>query len=131
MEKSAPKSVSGASAETAECCETNSQGCCTETAENAVTGNAVAGKVTAPEAEKNAVTYLLFTTKTCPNCRIAKEYLKNVAYRVVDAEEETDLTGQYHIMQAPTLVVQRGDQVERFANVSNIKRYLDSLELKG
>ena len=36
----------------------------------------------------------LFTTKTCPNCRLAKEYLKNVDYTIVDAEENMDLAVQ-------------------------------------
>ncbi len=33
----------------------------------------------------------LFTTKTCPNCRIAKEILKGEDYQIIDAEENQEL----------------------------------------
>ncbi len=70
----------------------------------------------------------LFTTKTCPNCKLAKEYLKDVAYTLVDAEENADLTRQYGIMQAPTLVVVQGDEVKKYPNASRIKGFVDSLQ---
>ena len=47
----------------------------------------------------------LFTTKTCPNCKLVKEYLKNVPYLTIDAEENMELARRYGVMQAPTLVV--------------------------
>ena len=72
-------------------------------------------------------TKYLFTTKTCPNCRIAKEYLKDEDYILVDAEEEVALTQQYKVMQAPTFVVVDKDGVHKYVNVSNIKKYADSI----
>ena len=53
----------------------------------------------------------LFTTKTCPNCRIAKECLKGTDYTVVDAEENPDMSSRFGIMQAPTCAggKRRGD----------------------
>ena len=75
---------------------------------------------------KKTVKYL-FTTKTCPNCRMAKEYLKDIDYILVDAEEEVALAQQYKIMQAPTFVVVNQDGVHKYANASNIKKYADSL----
>ncbi|MCR5418550.1 MAG: ribonucleoside triphosphate reductase [Lachnospiraceae bacterium] len=63
----------------------------------------------------------LFTTKTCPNCRLAKEYLKDVAYIPVDAEESPELVQRYGITSAPTLVMVDGDQVRKFANASAIR----------
>ena len=66
----------------------------------------------------------LFTTKTCPNCAKAKELLGDEDYVVIDAEEEPELTEQYGIMQAPTLVVVEGDHSEKFVNASNIARYV-------
>ena len=68
----------------------------------------------------------LFTTKTCPNCRIAKEFLKDEDYKVVDAEENPELSDAYGIMQAPTLVLVKDGKVEKFVNASNIKKYVDS-----
>ena len=69
----------------------------------------------------------LFTTKTCPNCRIAKEYLKDEDYILVDAEEEIALTQQYKVMQAPTFVVVDKEGVHKYVNASNIKKYADTI----
>ena len=71
----------------------------------------------------------LFTTKTCPNCKLAKEYLKDENYIVVDAEENAELVARYGVMQAPTLVVVNGDSYKKYANASNIKRYADRYDL--
>ena len=62
----------------------------------------------------------LFTTKTCPNCNIAKEYLKDESYMLIDANENIELARRYNIMQAPTLVVVNGDKYEKYGNVSEI-----------
>ena len=70
------------------------------------------------------LTYL-FVTATCPNCKLAKEYLKNEQFIVMDAAENMDLAKKYGIMQAPTLVVTHGDTYEKYVNVSNIKKYVD------
>ena len=78
------------------------------------------------EASDTTIKYL-FTTKTCPNCRVAKEYLKNEDYILVDAEEEVELTQQYKVMQAPTFVVVDKDGVHKYVNASNIKKYTDSI----
>ncbi len=67
----------------------------------------------------------LFTTSTCPNCAKAKEYMSDLEYVIIDAEKEEDLTAKYGIMQAPTLVVVDGDEVEKYVNASNIKKYAD------
>ncbi len=70
----------------------------------------------------------LFTTKTCPNCSKAREYLKNQTVMVIDAEENTELVSRYKIMQAPTLVVVEGDSFKKYAGVSGIKGYVEALE---
>ena len=77
------------------------------------------------EAADTAVKYL-FTTKTCPNCRIAKEFLKDEEYVVVDAEENVELTQKYGVMQAPTLVVVENGQAQKYVNASNIKKYAEA-----
>jgi ribonucleoside-triphosphate reductase len=82
-------------------------------------------ELTLPESGKT-VKYL-FTTKTCPNCRAAKEYLKEDQVELVDAEENKELAEQYHIMQAPTLVVVDREGVHKYCNASNIKKYADML----
>ena len=73
----------------------------------------------------------LFTTKTCPNCKLVKEYLKNVPYVTIDGEENMELARRYGVMQAPTLVVVNGDSHKKYVNASNIKKYVDQLTLVG
>ena len=67
----------------------------------------------------------LFTTKTCPNCKIAKEMLSDEQYELVDAEENAELARKYGVMQAPTLVVVNGEDTQKYVNASNIKKYVD------
>ena len=71
----------------------------------------------------------LFTATTCPNCRIAKTFLDkaNVAYNVVVAENDPAQAEALEIRQAPTLVIQKGDQIQKLVNLSEIRRYVDSL----
>ena len=68
----------------------------------------------------------LFTTKTCPNCRIVKAMLddEEIEYEVIDAEEAPELVAKYGINQAPTLVVVKGGMAEVYANASNIIAYI-------
>lgn len=70
----------------------------------------------------------LFTTKTCPNCSLAKEYLKDVDYTIIDAEENMDLAVRYGVMQAPTLVIVAGQSEQKYVNVSNIRKYAEYLK---
>ena len=76
-------------------------------------------------AEKDAV--YLFTTETCPNCKIAKATMEKVgfAYENVNAYEHEDMAEQYGVRQAPTLVVVKDGQVSKYAGVSEIKRMLN------
>lgn len=67
----------------------------------------------------------LFTTSTCPNCKIAKEYLDGIEYEVVDAEEQSELAIQLGIMQAPTLVQIQADNIKKYSNVFNIKKFVE------
>ncbi|HOO23094.1 MAG TPA: ribonucleoside triphosphate reductase [Clostridia bacterium] len=70
---------------------------------------------------------ILFTTKTCPNCKMAKAMLDkaNIGYTVIDAEEEKEKTLSYGVKKAPTLLVCTDDKQDRFENASNIKRFVE------
>ena len=70
----------------------------------------------------------LFTTRTCPNCRTAKEFLKGVDYQIIDAEEHPELAEKFGIMQAPTLVLVRDGMVQKFANAPNIRRFAEEVK---
>ena len=80
----------------------------------------------AAASEDAGAVRLLFTTKTCPNCAVAKRALEeaHVEYRVVDAEENKEMARKYQILSAPTLVVLKEDGVEKLTNASNIRKYV-------
>ena len=79
------------------------------------------------EAGSEGTRTLLFTTRTCPNCRVAANSLEkaHIPYEIVDAEENRELVEQYGVMQAPTLIVVKDGEVSKFANASNIKSYAE------
>ncbi len=87
---------------------------------------AVAGNQTGSAQKAAAPAQLyLFATKTCPNCRSAKEFLKGWDYQIIDAEEHPELAEKFSIMQAPTLVIVRDGIVQKFANASNIRKFVE------
>ena len=78
----------------------------------------------APVSAKRLV---LFTTKTCPNCRIAKASLDKagIGYEVVDAEENAELARKYRVMQAPTLVAIDGEEAEVSSGIAAVRAYIE------
>ena len=75
----------------------------------------------------NNTEILLFTTATCPNCKMAANFLDKagISYKKLLADENAELTAKYGIKQAPTLVVVNGDSFEKIVNVSNIKKFIE------
>ena len=69
----------------------------------------------------------LFTTATCPNCKIAYSILDKAgyAYEKLLANENTDLVEKFGVKQAPTLVVVSGGSFEKYSGVSDIKKMLN------
>lgn len=47
------------------------------------------------------------TKKDCPNCKVAKSLLDKakVKYTTIDAEKEIELSKEFNVKQAPTLIV--------------------------
>ena len=74
-----------------------------------------------------ATEIMLFGTKTCPNCKMAKMLLEKdgIAYKWVDAEEEIELTTKFGIKKAPTLIVPADGGFVIYENASNIKGYIE------
>ena len=70
---------------------------------------------------------LLFTRKTCPNCKTSKILLDKagIKYVAIDAEEQKDVTLKYGVTNAPTLLVPTGSGYEVYDNVSKIKKYVE------
>ena len=67
----------------------------------------------------------LFTTSTCPNCRVAKKILEGREFEIIDAEKNPEMVKEFGIMQAPTLVITDGEHMTKYVNTSNIKKYVD------
>ncbi len=72
---------------------------------------------------------ILFTTKTCPKCRMAKMFLDGagIAYETVLADENAELVSKYGIKEAPTLVAVNETGFEKIANPSNIKAFTEKI----
>jgi len=96
--------------------------------EGAVSMDPVAAQVKAAEGKAEKI--LLFATKTCPNCKMAKTFLDKagIAYEVVLADENPDLCAAYGVKQAPTLVAVRGEEAQVVPNVSNIRKFIEEAQ---
>ena len=72
---------------------------------------------------------LLFTTATCPNCRMAKMILdqKGIKYKVIDANENQELCIKLGIKGAPTLLVPTNGHYVAYSNASEIKGFAENL----
>jgi len=78
-------------------------------------------KVTADDA-----TVLLFTTKTCPNCKVAASLLDKagVAYTKLLVEENMEAVKEYDFKNVPTLIVKSGENFAKYSGVPEIKKFL-------
>ena len=76
------------------------------------------------EAGENAS--YLFTTATCPNCKIAAATLDKAGfdYTKLLADENAELAQELGIKQAPTLVVIKDGEATKYTGVSDIKKFL-------
>ena len=70
----------------------------------------------------------LFTTATCPNCKIAVSLLDKagVIFNKLLANENVDAVNALGIKQAPTLVVVENGEAHKYTGVSDIKKYLNA-----
>ena len=71
----------------------------------------------------------LFATRTCPNCKMAESFLDKagIAFEKIYADENAEMTKKFDVKMAPTLVVVKGNEVEKITNVSNIRKYIETL----
>ncbi|MGI6711027.1 MAG: ribonucleoside triphosphate reductase [Bacilli bacterium] len=71
---------------------------------------------------------ILFTTKTCPDCKITVKSLdkSNIPYEYLDANENATLAKEFDIQAVPTLVVVGDDGTyEKFVRFGEIKKYAE------
>ncbi|MBR4013016.1 MAG: ribonucleoside triphosphate reductase, partial [Clostridia bacterium] len=94
-------------------------------------------KKAAPVAEEACVCetasddkIILFKTETCPNCKMAEKFLDDagISYDKIYANKDLEAAKQYGIMQAPTLVVIKDGKAEKIVNVSNIRKFIDTVK---
>ena len=90
--------------------------------------NAVAAPVASSEAADRV---LLFTTSSCPKCKVAGAMLDAAQLPferiVADADDASrELARSFGIQQAPTLIVERGGKIEAYGDIAAIKRYIDA-----
>ena len=73
---------------------------------------------------------ILFKTETCPNCKMAEKFLDDagISYDKIYANKDLEAAKQYGIMQAPTLVVIKDGKAEKIVNVSNIRKFIDTVK---
>ena len=59
---------------------------------------------------------------------MAKDFLDQASrqYSVVVSDQDKETAKSYTIRQAPTLVIDRGDDFEKIVGLSEIRRYLES-----
>ncbi len=76
---------------------------------------------------------LLFATKTCPNCKMAKAILDRagVKYTVIDAEENKELVAKFGVKKAPTLLVPNKDGYDVYDNASEVNRFVEGLKKRA
>lgn len=91
-----------------------------------------ADKETAPANNCESPTeFLLFTTPTCPNCKMTKKFLadNHIDFTEVDAMQNMDLAQQYAVMQAPTMISLEENGYEKLTGFQEIKHYMNELML--
>ncbi len=75
---------------------------------------------------------ILFETRTCPNCRMARTFLDKAGlqYEEVIADENEDECDKFGVRQAPTLVIVSGKLYDKIENVSNIRKYVNEVTMQ-
>ncbi len=70
---------------------------------------------------------LLFTTETCPNCKLAVQWLDKagISYEKLFVSENPDLAKELDLKQAPTLVAYKNGEAVKYAGVAAVKKFID------
>ena len=78
------------------------------------------------KADKTDTSVVLFTTKTCPNCKVAAALLEKagVAFEKLLVEENRELASSYGFKQVPALIVKDASGENSYIGVPAIKQYL-------
>ena len=80
------------------------------------------------EVHNDGDEYVLFTTPTCPNCKIVQRVMhdKGISVTTIDATTREDLVNKYHISAAPTLLVShKNKNFDVISSLPNILNYIN------
>ena len=71
--------------------------------------------------------YKLIATATCPNCRMATQYLNkyHVEFEKILVNDHPEVAEHYRVRQAPTLIIEKGDSYTSVSGAGAIKQYLE------
>ena len=76
------------------------------------------------ECKGGTYEYMLFTTPTCPNCKMIKKMLEEngIKYTLINAAEHQDLVEKFGVSHAPTLVIvhKEDDKAKIISDLSQI-----------
>ena len=88
-------------------------------------------KLSCKKCAEDEESIILFGTKRCPNCKLAKTLLENakIDYKYMDAEDNAELSKKYKIKQAPTLVILKDGKNKNVTGVADIKSYIDEFKI--
>ncbi|MDR1906048.1 MAG: ribonucleoside triphosphate reductase [Clostridiales bacterium] len=120
------QSISAAEIYSSDCC-TSPASCADNTEKNTASSGERVCTATVTASSANSPV-LLFTTKTCPNCKIAYKYLNdgNISYQSVDADENPELVIKYAVKQAPTLVIVKdGGLIAKYVGAAPIRAFVE------
>ena len=89
-------------------------------------GSAAPAAPAQTEEKKQVERAILFISATCPNCKIAMNFMdkQGFRYRKLLATENADLAKSYGVKQAPTLVLPDGT---KYAGTGAIKAYVSKI----
>lgn len=77
---------------------------------------------------------VLFASKTCPNCKMAKEFMDKlgIKYKELMSEENMDLIKALNLRTAPTLIkFEKGTAKDIVASYPGIRKYIASMPEEG
>ena len=76
--------------------------------------------------------WILFGTHTCPNCKMAVRELKahNAPFTEIFAEDHPELAEQYQVQSAPTLVVGRGQELNKIEGYGPIRAFIRNRDVR-
>ena len=77
--------------------------------------------------ENGATKPMLFTTHTCPKCKVVKAMFdeQSFDYELIYADDQPELAQKLDIVNVPTLVILTADGVDKYTDIAPIRQYMN------